>query len=368
MTPTHPAPEAFLIRPLPVLAALMALASASPAAAQAPASDMGAILAARRALGVKPVETLTVDQARRQPGPSAWLAHALKAQGRPSAPDASVTAADLTYAADAGERARLYTPVVESKSKRPVVIYFHGGDFVTGDIDGYDATARLLASRLDAVVVSIDTRTSPEHGYGSQHADAAFAWDWAIRSLPKWGGERGMLAIVGEGPSGGNLAVATAMHARYVGNTRPRLVVVIDPWAAGSAATPSKARFATAEPFGAASLAWAERLAKPSPDDPKWDLTKADLAGLPPTLILNAEVSPLLDDGAALEQALKAAGDKVERKVYPGVTPDFFAMGAVVRGAYDAENDAIARIKSAFDIIYEGDPRTFAKPKTPAKG
>ena len=64
--------------------------------------------------------------------------------------------------------------------------------------------------------------------------------------------------------------------------------------------------------------------------------------------IVNAEIDPLRDDGAALEGALRTAGVSVERRVFPGVTHEFFGAGKVIRGAYDAEAYAMSRAKVAF--------------------
>ena len=82
--------------------------------------------------------------------------------------------------------------------------------------------------------------------------------------------------------------------------------------------------------------------------DPRIDLVKADLKGLPPTTIVNAQIDPLRSDGETLAQAMRAAGVRVEQRTFPGVTHEFFGLGKVVRGAYEAENYAIGRVQSAF--------------------
>jgi len=80
--------------------------------------------------------------------------------------------------------------------------------------------------------------------------------------------------------------------------------------------------------------------------DPRLDLTRADLAGLPPVTIVNAEIDPLRDDGGFLETALRQAGVQVERKVYSGVTHEFFGTAAVVQKAKDAQAYAGSRLKA----------------------
>ncbi|MEO7521530.1 MAG: alpha/beta hydrolase fold domain-containing protein, partial [Gemmatimonas sp.] len=83
-------------------------------------------------------------------------------------------------------------------------------------------------------------------------------------------------------------------------------------------------------------------------DDPRINLVRAKLAGLPPVTLINASIDPLLDDGALLEQALKLANVPVERKVYDGVAHEFFGMGAVLGKARDAQQYAGDRLKAAF--------------------
>ena len=79
--------------------------------------------------------------------------------------------------------------------------------------------------------------------------------------------------------------------------------------------------------------------------DPRLDLVHADLHGLPPVTIVNAQIDPLRDDGAALAQSLQSAGVRVDRKVFPGVTHEFFGMGKVVNGAYNAEQYTVHQLR-----------------------
>ena len=82
--------------------------------------------------------------------------------------------------------------------------------------------------------------------------------------------------------------------------------------------------------------------------DPRLNLVRADLRGLPPTTIVNAQIDPLRSEGETLAEAMRAAGDRVDQRTFPGVTHGFFSMGQVVRGAYDAEDYAVGKLKTAF--------------------
>ena len=84
--------------------------------------------------------------------------------------------------------------------------------------------------------------------------------------------------------------------------------------------------------------------------DPRLNLVKANLRGLPPTTIINAQIDPLRSDGETLAPAMQAAGDQVEQRTFPGVTHEFFGMGKVVGAAHEANDYAVKRLKTAFGM------------------
>lgn len=314
------------------------------------APDMQAVLDALKSLGGKAIEKLSPAEARMQPSPADAVKKVMAAKHMPTAPDASVTTRDMAFGADPMQKARIYMPAGLSKTgKAPLVIYYHGGGWVIADLKTYDATPRLLAKELHAVVVSVEYRHAPEHKFPAQHDDANMAYDWAVKTAAGWGGDPMKLVIVGES-AGGNLAINVAIHARDAGMVAPEAIVAVYPIASSDQSLPSKSEAANAKPLNTPMLTWFGHYVQRTPADmmdPRWDLTKATLRGLPPVTIINADIDPLRDDGMALERALRAAGVATERKVYPGVTHEFFGMGAVVRGARDAETYAVARAKVA---------------------
>jgi acetyl esterase/lipase len=82
--------------------------------------------------------------------------------------------------------------------------------------------------------------------------------------------------------------------------------------------------------------------------DPRLNLLEANLRGLPPITVINAEIDPLASEGAMLTEKLKAAGVQVTHKVYEGVTHEFFGMDAVVQKAGEAQDFAVAQLKAAW--------------------
>ena len=343
-----------------------ALAQSSPSSTNAPppppppmvatqppkaAPDMQAVLDRMMALGAKPIERLTPVEARLQPSAGDAAKAIMRTQGMSTAPDPAVTTQDLPYGSDPMQYARVYKPAgAMAGAAMPVIVYYHGGGWVIADVNTYDATPRMLSKQLNAIVVSVEYRHAPEAKFPAQHDDAAAAYRWTLQNAASWGGDPTKLALAGES-AGGNLAVATAIYARDNGLTAPVHVLSVYPIANSSMTLPSRRDAANAKPLNAAMLKWfAYYYTRDMADqmDPRINLVKADLKRLPPTTIVNAQIDPLRSDGETLAAAMRAAGDKVEQRTFPGVTHEFFGLGKVVRGAYDANNYAVTRLRAAF--------------------
>jgi len=207
-----------------------------------------------------------------------------------------------------------------------------------------------MAKALGAIVVSVEYRHAPEFKFPAQHDDAAAAYRWTLKNAAGWGGDAARIAVAGES-AGGNLAVATAIYARDNRLTLPRHIVSVYPIANSSSTLPSRRDSANAKPLNGAMLKWFGyyyQARAADAQDPRLNLVAANLRGLPPTTIINAQIDPLRSDGETLATAMRAAGVPVEQKTFPGVTHEFFGMAAVVRGAKDANDLAVARLKAAF--------------------
>ena len=325
--------------------------SSDPVPANAP--DMQAVLDAQQALGAKPIEKLTPAQARKQPTPSDAVKVVMKREGMSTMPDPAVSTRDLSYGSDPMEMARIYKPVAaRGTGPLPIIVYYHGGGWVIADLKTYDATPRFLSKQLNAIVVSVEYRHAPEAKFPAQHEDAAMAYAWVVKNAASWRGDASHIALAGES-AGGNLAVATAIYARDHGMPSPVAILSVYPIANSEMKLPSKGENGNTKPLNTAMLSWfTHYYAKDQADvmDPRVNLVAADLHGLPPTTIINAQNDPLRSDGETLAAAMNSAGDSVERRVFPGVTHEFFGMGKVVHGAYDAESYAVMRLKPALGI------------------
>ena len=317
-----------------------------------PDKDMQAVLDALASLKPKPIEKLSAVEARKQPGPADAVKLVLKKQGKSTDPAtlvSGVTSVDRTVTGAAGELpARIYTP--EGAGPFPVIVYYHGGGWVIANKESYDGGARGLAKEAQAVVVSIDYRQAPEHKFPASWDDSLAAYKWTLSNAASIKGDPKKIAVAGES-AGGNLAVATAIAARDGGLQAPVHVLAVYPIAQTSTSTESYTENAMAKPLNRVMMQWFIDKTVSSPKDtkdPRMQLTAAKLQGLPSVTVINAAIDPLRSDGAQLEDALKIAGVPVERKVYDGVTHEFFGMAAVVQKAKEAQSYAGQRLKQAF--------------------
>ena len=174
------------------------------------------------------------------------------------------------------------------------------------------------------------------------------------------------IALAGES-AGGNLAINTAIWARDKGLAAPVHELLVYPVAGTDLNTPSYTETVNAVPLNRAAIEWyvAHTAAPADLKDPRLNVVgAADLHGLPPTTIIAAQIDPLRSEDEALAQKLQGLGVAVEQRTFPGVTHEFFGMGAVVMQAKAAEDYASARLKASFVVPAQPAPM---KPKHHAR-
>ena len=315
--------------------------------------DMKDVLTALGGMGGKPIESLTAADARKQPTPNDAVMAVLKQKDKSTDPTAlvpGVTSVDRTLPGPKGSLpVRIYTP--SGKGPFPMIVYFHGGGWVLADKNVYDGGARGLSKGAEAVVVSVDYRLAPEAKFPAQHDDALATYKWAIDNAASLNADPKRVALAGES-AGGNLALATAIAARDQKLTAPLHILAVYPITQlSSDVTPSYQDSANAKPLNKAMMNWFGKqvFAKESDkQDPRVNLVGANLVGLPPVTLINAQIDPLRSDGDLLMTALQKAKVQVEHKLYEGVTHEFFGMAAVVAKAKQAQVFAGKQLKSSF--------------------
>jgi acetyl esterase/lipase/short-subunit dehydrogenase len=308
--------------------------------------DMRHVLRHLEALGPRPMETLTPDEARMQPTPADAVKAMLRKHGETPAPLPVAGVVERTVPGPGGEiPVRVYAP--HGEGPFPVIVYTHGGGWVIATNDTYDSSARALCDAVGAVVVSVEYRKAPEHRFPAAHQDAFAAYHWVLQNAAELGGDPLRVAVAGES-AGGNLAVSIAMLARDNGIQMPAHVLAVYPIADGRTDSPSYVENADARPLNRPMMQWFLGHYLRSAADaehPLISLVRADLRGLPPTTIITAEIDPLRSDGERLAQALRSAGVEVDYHAHDGVTHEFFGMAAVVKEARKAVKQAAAGLK-----------------------
>lgn len=214
---------------------------------------------------------------------------------------------------------RLYRPA--EAGPLPVVLYCHGGGWVLGGLDSHDSIAAELAAEAGCAVVAVDYRLAPEHPWPAQLDDAWAALGWLVEQAEALGLDRGRIAVAGDS-AGGQLAAALALKARAAGGPSLAAQVLIYPALGLEFAEPERSPAPDGPGLTRADMAayWHSLFGGRSVRDPlAHPLLQADLAGLPPALIVAAEFDPLRNDAAVYGARLAAAGVPVEQRCFEGL-------------------------------------------------
>lgn len=249
--------------------------------------------------------------------------------------------------------ARIYHPAGAGTELLPVMVYFHGGGFVIATLDTYDASCRALANATGAIVASIAYRQAPEMPFPTAVDDAYAATQYFLGGAGVVGGDPERVIVAGES-AGGNLATVVCLRARDEGGLMPVHQVLVYPvttFAPEGESLESIQEYATAIPLGAAGLEWFGSFYLADPADATnpyvSPLEAADLSGLPPVTMIQAEIDPLQSQGTVYADALEAAGVTVSRILYEGVTHEFFGMTTVVDKAAEAVEQVATEVSAA---------------------
>ena len=255
---------------------------------------------------------------------------------------------DFTIAARDGHAlpARLYATSAEVL---PVLIYFHGGGFTVGNIRTHDTLCRVLSMKSGCAVISVDYRLAPAHKFPTASNDA---WD-AFQFIAKQGASLGLdpsrLAVGGDS-AGGTRAAVCATLARDAGLPLS-LQMLIYPGTTAHQDTASHLRHVDGPLLTKAMIDFffAQYVNTPADRD-DWrfaPLLADDVDGVAPAWIGLAECDPVVDEGIAYADKLRAAGVPVDLEIYRGVIHEFIKMGRAIPEALQAQDDAARAIKEA---------------------
>ena len=284
--------------------------------------------------GVPPTHTLTPAEARQlyrdrrlytQPAPPAVAeVRALEAEG----PHGAIPL-------------RLIRPQgASADAVLPVLVYYHGGGWVIGDLDTHDTLCRELANGAGCAVVSVDYRLGPEHRFPAAVDDSVAAAYWVARHAGALGLDASRLAVGGDS-AGGNLAAVVALAARDAGDLAVAYQLLIYPATDMRAGAPSHTTNGEGYLLTRDTIAYFRGHYIDAPRYADWrasPLLHPDLGRLPPALVLTAGFDPLRDEGAQYAQALGEAGNRVAYVCFERQVHGFILMGRVL----DEANTAVA--------------------------
>ena len=229
---------------------------------------------------------------------------------------------------------RLYTPHGADETG-PALIYFHGGGFVFGTLDTFDAVCQRLAAVSGVRVLSVEYRLAPEHPFPAAVDDAFAVFDAAASGAFEAHGVQSDALAVGGDSAGGNLAASVARERR----DKVRFQLLIYPLLQLVETKKPNPRWQDAPLIASLTLSTIAKhyLAEADPADVRVSpLMTDDLTGLPPAYVLAAELDPLLDEGQAYADRLAASGVAVEHKLYEGAPHGFLNASKLIPAAIPA--------------------------------
>ena len=281
--------------------------------------------------GVPPTHTLTPEQARR------FYVERRAVTQPPPRPVGEVR--DLTASGPHGDiPLRLYRPDGLT-NPAPVLVYYHGGGWVIGDLDTHDSLCRDLADAGRCVVVAVDYRMGPEHRFPAAVDDVLAATRWLQTQSAALQLDPTRFAVGGDS-AGGNLAAVVALAWRDAGQAVPlRLQLLIYPATDMRAVAPSHTHNGQGYLLTNDTIAYFRSHYLDEHQLADWrasPLLHADLAGLPPALVLTAGFDPLRDEGRQYADALSAAGTPAQYVCFERQIHGFITMGRVIDEANTA--------------------------------
>ena len=280
-----------------------------------------------------PMHTLSAEEAR--------LVFSEIYRSMPPGPE-SVSSEDVNIAVEGGEiRARVLTPQGTAQS---VMVYYHGGGWVVGNIDDYDLVGRHLAEKCNAIVVMVDYRKSPEHKYPVPMQDCYAALNWVEANRKKIGADKLPLIVAGDS-AGGNLSAVMAQKTVAENGPKIDLQVLVYPVTDGRMQSESftaedKQLFLNAELMTHFWEQYCDTAQRENADASP--LLADDVSTVAPAIVLTAEFDILVDEGKAYADKLAAADKLVAYKCFAQQMHTFFAMPDALPVGFEAM-DWVAR-------------------------
>jgi acetyl esterase/lipase len=260
---------------------------------------------------------------------------------------------ELNVQGASGElRARLYVPPDDGRgsgagANTPLLVYFHGGGFVVGDLDTHDNVCRFLSRHSGARVLAVDYRLAPEHPFPAPLDDALAAFAFAVEHADELGTDPDRIAVGGDS-AGGNLAAGVA--AIGAGGARPAFQLLFYPWLDLASERRSYDLFGEGFYLTRSDLRWYRNhyLADAvQASDPRCSPIGAELRGASPAYVATAGFDPLRDEGETYAERLREAGVRVALRRHSGLIHGFANTVAIGHAAREAMLEATGALRLA---------------------
>jgi acetyl esterase len=244
---------------------------------------------------------------------------------------------------------RIYHPKTSGASgKLPILVYYHGGGWLFGNIDAVDRSSRRLADEAQVIVISTQYRLAPEHPYPAAWDDAEDAFGWAVANADRLGGDKSRICVGGDS-AGGNLSIVVTTRTQRAGRPSPACQLLY------YAAVDNRPVPEMRVDYASARLFWSgfgldvpfteyvlrrvfpgQKLSQPEISP----LYADNIASMPPTLVASAGFDPLRDSGRAYAEALKKAGVATRYLEYSALPHGFLQHTAITKEADRAVSES----------------------------
>jgi acetyl esterase len=243
---------------------------------------------------------------------------------------------------------RVYRPQGAAAGRRGILVYYHGGGWVVGDIASHDKLCRYLAAKSGCIIVSVDYRRSPEHRFPVALEEAFAAFEWVHAHAEALGGEPARVGVGGDS-AGGNMAAVVSLMARDREGAKPAFQLLLYPPVDLGGDWPSYKELGSSYLLTQPMMAWfrAQYLSSEA-ELADWrasPLKAASLANLPPAYLCTAGFDPLRDEGKAYADRLRAEGNSVTYRDFDSLIHGFAGFTGTISASARAMDEVAEALR-----------------------
>jgi acetyl esterase len=250
--------------------------------------------------------------------------------------------------------ARLYVALGTPQPPQPLLVYFHGGGWVIGDLDTHDGVCRFLADHGGCRVLSVDYRLAPEHPFPIPVEDTVAAFAWAYEHATELGADPERMAVGGDS-AGGNLSTALCLQNRDAGNPQPAMQLLLYPVTDAVGGQQSRDTFEEGFLLTRDDMEWFENHYIPDgidEADPRASMMRAeDVSGLPPAYVATAGFDPLRDEGEIYAERMREAGVQVVLQRHTDMIHGFANLTAICPSARTAMLEVAGALRMGLGLV-----------------